>query len=1013
MNQPNLNGSPFITVSSDSLFETVDRSTYQQQQSPVPVQVQSPSIMPHYGSLLQLSDTLTQQNSMLAQTNTTLQYNNSALSAELSKVHNQNFSLQGRIAQLQQNRAETPRRFSQDCYGCYFSIEPNGKPIRIGHFDIVEFNAYILEDSDEEAYYEILYKTWGQDKPHSAFVPDSAVSKQSLTVYFADFVVSPSCSKKLANLFLYYAIRQKLENIDSVYYIPVHAGFTITADHKITFISNTNCLLPSKLTPPSIRVRNLIFTKREAAEIWKDVGSSFQNPVLCLLHAFRVAGILSTVLAENNLVMQQILSITSNSNNATMLASLYLKVFNRPNLGMLPLDATKHQLTEYLQNAKDETVLFSDIASVDNEKKRAASISILLEDLLNISTSNIRLPHNIAVVSNAAAYLIPEEYRIVLHLKDALCSDMDQGSIAKMSRIFEEFDSYLIRAVCSSYDQYKNILADNKALNDCKVIVGEKSTLTLRIIWNTLTLISMVFKKWIPIDEICEYLVSILEDSSRRFGSNENGILNEFSEVLNRAICSKSLDVVEHGKDMKFQPCCKTVILKDDLLILEEESIREELLPKMTITQSLSHLLKALAETGTLHSTKKHRFPLTVYDQYGYAKRMDFIAMYAPEILDAQTEQLLKANKHPQFFSDCPPDTNFLPLIQNPDGKVAGLDFQFERSQNCHTFVTGMSGSGKSVFLGQLCYNKMKLGNQVVIFDTDCSFTREALCQNLSEHIVDAYVTFHDIAENGLPVDFFAMPGIVKRVTQKNTIAGILIAGMPNLSDNQISILKNMITATLEKNASFDILDLMETLENEDGNTVSSLNNKLLSIFDEIAEYGKSHTTWDDFLGKSAGITVISLKSPYSEIGHQLMDMLMSSLYFHQIEHGVRQLSIFIDEIQNQNLSKNGPIAKILKEGRKFHIDLNYATQTVSKSNSEVNKILDQASTSVFFRPDDISESIVTHLLKMGKKESAVLGKLKPGECFVKSCFYDFEQRQSKPIVLCGKTYLPFVKFEE
>lgn len=1012
MNQPNLNGSHLTIRSNASPFETVDRSTSQLQQSPVPVQVQQPSRMPDYGSLLQLSDTLTQQNNILAQSNAGLQHSNIALSAELSKVQNQNFSLQGRIAQLQKKRAETTRSFNVNIYGVISSHEPNGKSIEIGRFNIVKFNIYILEDSNEEAYYEILYSSWEQNKIYSTFVPESAVSKQSLTVYFAHFVVSPSCSKKLANLFLYYAIRQKLQNMDSVNYIPLHAGFTTTANSEITFISNANCPLPPDLTPPSIKSRNLLPTEREAAEIWKDIEPTFQNPVLCLLHAFRVAGILSTVLAENNLVMQQILSITSNSNKATVLAPLYLKVFNRPNLRMLPLDATKHQLTEYLQNAKDETVLLSDIASINNEKKRDASISVLLEDLMNISMSDVRLPHNIAVVSNAAAYLIPEEYRIVLHLDDDLCSDMDQDTIAKNSRIFEEFDSYLIRAVCSSYDHYKNILADNKALNDCKVIVGEKSALTLRIIWNTLTLISLVFREWIPIDEICEYLVSILEDSSKICSNNGNGILNEFAGVLNRAICSRRLGIMEHSKDMKFIPCSGIVILKEDLLILEEDSIRRELLPNMTITQSLSHLLKALAETGTLHSTKKHRFPLTVYDKYGNAKRMDFIAMYAPEVLNAETEEFLKINKHPQFFSDYLPDT-FLPLIQKPNGKVAGMDFQFERSQNCHTFVTGMSGSGKSVFLCQLCYNKMKLGNQVVIFDTDCSFTREALCQNLSEHIVDEYVTFHDIAENGLPVDLFAMPGIVKRVTQKNTIAGILIAGMPSLSDNQISVLKNMIIAALEQNSSFDICDLMEILEDEEGNTVNSLNNKLLSIFEEIAEYGGTPATWDEFLGKSAGITVISLKSPYSEIGHQLMDMLMSSLYFHQIEHGVRQLSIFIDEIQNQNLSKNGPIAKILKEGRKFHIDLNYATQTVSKSNSEVNKILDQASTSVFFRPDDISESIVTHLLKMGKKESAVLGKLKPGECFVKSFFYDFEQRQSKPIVLCGKTYLPFVKFEE
>lgn len=111
MNQPNLNGSHLTIRSDASPFETVDRSTYQQQQSPVPVQVQSPSIMPDYGSLLQLSGTLTQQNNMLAQSNAGLQHSNIVLSAELSKVQNQNFSLQGRIAQLQQKRAENTQKF--------------------------------------------------------------------------------------------------------------------------------------------------------------------------------------------------------------------------------------------------------------------------------------------------------------------------------------------------------------------------------------------------------------------------------------------------------------------------------------------------------------------------------------------------------------------------------------------------------------------------------------------------------------------------------------------------------------------------------------------------------------------------------------------------------------------------------------------------------------------------------------------------------------------------------------
>jgi len=52
------------------------------------------------------------------------------------------------------------------------------------------------------------------------------------------------------------------------------------------------------------------------------------------------------------------------------------------------------------------------------------------------------------------------------------------------------------------------------------------------------------------------------------------------------------------------------------------------------------------------------------------------------------------------------------------------------------------------------------------------------------------------------------------------------------------------------------------------------------------------------------------MSSDFSNSSNQLIDMLISSLYSYQIKNSDRQLDIFIDEIQNQNLSENAPIAR-------------------------------------------------------------------------------------------------------
>ena len=133
--------------------------------------------------------------------------------------------------------------------------------------------------------------------------------------------------------------------------------------------------------------------------------------------------------------------------------------------------------------------------------------------------------------------------------------------------------------------------------------------------------------------------------------------------------------------------------------------------------------------------------------------------------------------------------------------------------------------------------------------------------------------------------------------------------------------------------------------------------------------------------------------------------MLLASLYEAQIhEVNQKQLSIIIDEIHNQNLGDKGIIGRILKQGRKQHIDLSFATQYVNDVRQ--NQMMKQANLSVYFKPDLASRASAAAMLGMKKGEEYKLDKLKTGECFVQGSIYNFELKCSEEAVIHGSTHL-------
>lgn len=139
----------------------------------------------------------------------------------------------------------------------------------------------------------------------------------------------------------------------------------------------------------------------------------------------------------------------------------------------------------------------------------------------------------------------------------------------------------------------------------------------------------------------------------------------------------------------------------------------------------------------------------------------------------------------------------------------------------------------------------------------------------------------------------------------------ILIEAIHEASQNQEIALKN-----IDSPKYIDIMEQFECVENV---SEKSIADKFSSIFENIIDSKiETEDDWFTFLDKCKKIVVISTEDIMNGNDSQLTDMLLASLYYAQLhETEPHQLSIFIDEIRNQNLSEKSIISKILKEGRK------------------------------------------------------------------------------------------------
>lgn len=189
---------------------------------------------------------------------------------------------------------------------------------------------------------------------------------------------------------------------------------------------------------------------------------------------------------------------------------------------------------------------------------------------------------------------------------------------------------------------------------------------------------------------------------------------------------------------------------------------------------------------------------------------------------------------------------------------------------------------------------------------------------------------------------------------------------------------------------------MMEILaESEDiTNSVADTIANKLALFVDIDPFSyKEEFTWNDYFNEAGQISVIQFEGFEQDTIKKVMTefILWDLWYFAQSNTAARPLPIILDEAQNLNFKAGSPSDKILREGRKFGMSVWFATQTFSNFQKEELVVLENAATSIFFKPSESELKLVADKLDM-KKNTDPLRMLKKGECIVQGQFMEQDE---------------------
>lgn len=937
---------------------------------------------------------------------------------EIQKQHNENMLLRNNIQKMKSDRAYF-RCFMDTADGVAMCTEGDGfrsRTTAVGIISIISAQSYKVPYKDDYRELVIIRYTDSHREPRETIVTAEEISAKNLVRKFHGFEYQCK-SKSLANDYL----ADRINKVKSSYVITLHKYAGFYPDGKKAFFNcnwdNTNPEIVG-FYPPCVSSRKLKRYQKDIVETQQYAKKYLHTPEKCFVFTFSVCGLMSTMLSEIGYPIKQYLVISAPDFNSAKQASMHLKIYDRE-IPPLSFDDTKKSIQDYFSTARDETFVISECSDVDNHKRRSEIISLIS------ALEKQSQPHNTAIISTSAQFMIPAEKKICLSLSKVFYTDISPIDEYRMCTELDEIICHFISYVCSNYSdlksQLKQYIESFTRMSTTFSFPNAQSRTSWCILSAVFRILNNLYKLPVSINEMANFIHVLFRENEVKNGGNDDAIVNDFISVLNDIICDGLVNIVEYSKDMNFTPNTYQLIVDGDTLVMEESLIVDKILPKMATTNSVHRILKSLDNDNLLYTSSKGdreslRYKMTVYTKGG-SIRLPFIVMEKNDILSNSAELFCNAQKDSEWFSTSVND-NVIPIITDHIGRIAGQQFSPDGVNNLHFFATGISGKGKTHCLTERMCSLQRKGVRAVIFDTSDSFTKESVIRNLSadgndevrtqaENYVNGHITFHKIESDGIPVEPLKLNYNGYNTTVQNTVSDIVRSHLGKLGCKQTPTLEEKIRTLIESGnlSAVNMYNILTTDYEEDQISLQLQIRECLSCFMDFECCDRS---WDDFFRNCKDIVIISMDAFSKTGGYALIDFLMMSLFKHQQFSYEKPVALFIDEIQNQNMRESSPIQQILRLGRKYRTGLNYATQFMSKVSRDSNAVLEMANLSVYFQPDNTSAASVAKNLGLTKKDLICMNV---GECYIKGDIYNYNSNHSIGAVLHGYTYRNFVPF--
>lgn len=714
---------------------------------------------------------------------------------------------------------------------------------------------------------EFLYVSYSSmdDSIHLAVVPREKLASKNLLPLFEAFQWVCK-SKAMANDYISYCIHCFLPK--STQYFPEYAGFSfIEQSENSTFIRfdcNRKCfdMKLLKHCSPYFTKKVLPSTKDRPLGIKGICEKYLDTDKKMMLFVFSLCGLLSSFFRKEKYSMERILTISAPDAASERFATLLMQIFNR---GTKPLTlcSNKSAVKTELLHAKDETVILSDRSIIDDDKKRTEMLQYILTENDNMDCQ----PHNLAIFSTHAQYLLPPEKKICLTLPENFAPAMTTEEEAEMCDDLNYLVNIIISRICKSYTvlpgSFRDEFHEQIDLYTSYFQGKSKEMIAAGALLDTVYSCLIVCFLKFNSQPITMLIRSVLSDSQTVSGTSEDAVSEQFIAALNDAIRSDKLKILRHSKEMDFQEGTNQLIVKDKLLILEESAIENVLIPSMRTADNTCRILKCLKACEYLHATKKNRYPLVVYSHHR-SLRPALIALKSDRILDSDVELMIEESRYAEWYSTAPAPEHFIPLTENRIGGVSYQVFDEKRKDNMHFFALGKSGSGKTHCLTERMVSLQKLHRPVIVFDTSESFTEEEILEKLSvgcgetaEKDVRAYIaehiTFHRIEEDEIPVDLLKLGDSGNGEDTIRKIESIVESHNPNMGSKQQAAVHVAISDMIQK-GNVDMASLYEVLTSEQ--IPYDLADQLADTLSFFVNFKANDRDWGELIEESKDIII-------------------------------------------------------------------------------------------------------------------------------------------------------------